>query len=353
MPSPFETELRDLLSDLRDPRAVAEDLVRRWNMRLLGPDEQKDAAQFFLSAGLYGVFFDQIRTICDGADEVPWAQLAEAVGRAKIKPTDKELDAIFEGAKAQNALSDLVRSHQLDLWSRKFSEHRSRIQHLRAKDLEAKKQELKDKLQFMRSNRLVDQEAELLKEAEAMFPSDLEMKSERESFEMRWARDVIARAGLAVESPEPEDLERRAERLTPEQIATRDLIVERAKEVAAANANLAYDLALALHFMEFHTDAIEILNHVPESTPSIDWLRLDLMIFARLFVDALSEATRLEELYADDPESAFAATYARAHALKGLGQDEMAVDLLRGLVRVRPGYKSAQSFLMDWSGGDE
>ena len=48
-----------------------------------------------------------------------------------------------------------------------------------------------------------------------------------------------------------------------------------------------------------------------------------------------------------------AITYARARALKGLGQDDLATDLLRSLVRVRPSYKSAQSLLMDWSGGDE
>lgn len=340
------------MTDLRDPRLVADDLVRRWNMNLLGPDEQKDAAQYFLATGLYGVFFDQIRVLCQDQGEIPWAQFAEVIGRAKIKPKPKELDAILEGAEAQNSLSDLVRSYKLDIWSKKFSDNRKRIKELRARDTEARKADLKDRLQFMRSNRLVDQEAALLKEAEAIFPADLEMKSERESFEIRWARDVIARAGIVAESPDAEDLERRAERLTPEQIAMRDLIVNRAREVAAENVGLAYDLALALHFMEFHVDAIEVLNQAPAS-PSIDWLRLDLMIFARLYVDALSEATRLEELYASDPETAFGATYARAHALKGLGQDEAAVELLRGLVRVRPSYKSAQSFLMDWSGGDE
>lgn len=340
------------MTDLRDPRLVADDLVRRWNMRLLGPDEQKDAAQFFLATNQFGVFFEQIRVLCQNQEELPWAQFAEVIGRSKLKPKPNELEAILEGAAAQNSLSDLIRSYKLDLWSKKFSDHRKKIVELRARDLEAKKADLKDRLQFMRSNRLVEQEAELLKEAEAMFPSDLDMKSERESFEIRWARDVIARAGLAAESPDAEDLERRAERLTPEQIAIRDLIVNRAREVAQENADLAYDLAMALHFMEFHVDAIELLNQAPAS-PSIDWLRLDLMIFARLYVDALSEANRLEELYAGDPEAAFAATYARAHALKGLGQQEMAVELLRGLVRVRPGYKSAQSFLMDWSGGDE
>jgi hypothetical protein len=104
--------------------------------------------------------------------------------------------------------------------------------------------------------------------------------------------------------------------------------------------------------MDFHTEAIAVLEKAPEGAAA-DWLRLDLLIAARLFVDALTEAQTLESRYASDPEATFATAYARARALKGLGQTELAIDLMRGLVRVRPGYKSAQSFLMDWSGGDE
>jgi len=96
-----------------------------------------------------------------------------------------------------------------------------------------------------------------------------------------------------------------------------------------------------------------IAGPIRKPSPSADWLRIELMILARKYVDALNEAATLEARYASDPEAAFAITYARARALKGLGQDELATDLLRSLVRVRPSYKSAQSLLMDWSGGDE
>lgn len=104
--------------------------------------------------------------------------------------------------------------------------------------------------------------------------------------------------------------------------------------------------------MDFHSEALTILEKAPPS-PTVDWQRLDFMLAARLFVDALEESQRLEAAYADDPEAIFAAAYARARALKGLGQTELAIDVMRALVRARPGYKSAQSFLLDWSGGDE
>ena len=352
MPTPFESEIGALLRDLKDPAAVAQDLVRRWNMNVLSVDEQRDCAQFFNAAGLYQTFFQQVRTQSSDNAQIPWAQFADAVGLSRIKPTSSELDAIFEGAKEQSGLSDLVLSHQLDIWTRRFPETRATIVRLREDELEAKRQKLKEELEFMRSNRLVEEEERVLVEAEALFPSDAEVKQERESYDMRWAREVIARVSLEFETPQADDLARRADRLTPEQDATKRLIVGRALEVASTQGDLAYELAMALHFMDFHAEAIEVLTKAPEG-PAADWLRLDLLIAARLFVDALTEAQQLESRYASDPEATFASAYARARALKGLGQTELAIDLMRGLVRVRPGYKSAQSFLMDWSGGDE
>jgi hypothetical protein len=352
LPTPFETEIGALLRDLKDPVSVAEDLIRRWNMGVLNVNEQRDCAQFFNAAGLHQNLFQQIRLQTADNAIIPWAQYADAVGLSRIKPSGAELDAIFEGAKEQSCLSELVLSHQLDIWSRKFAETRAKIVRLREEELEAKRLKLKDELEFMRSNRLVEEEGRVLNEVEALFPADVEVKQERESYEMRWAREVLAKATLEFESPQADDLARRADRLTPEQDAAKKLIVSRALSAATESPHLAYELALALHFMDFHTDAINVLAKA-SSAPSVDWLRLDLLIAARLFVDALDESQRLESAYASDPESTFASAYARARALKGLGQNELAIELMRGIVRVRPGYKSAQSFLMDWSGGDE
>ncbi len=352
MPTPFELEIGALMRDLKDPVAVSQDLLRRWNMGVLSVDEQRDCAQFFNAAGLTQMFFQQMRLMNSDKAQIPWAQFADALGHSRIKPSDIEINAIFEGAKEQSSLSDLVLSHQLDIWSRRFPETRAKIVSLRAEELEAKKQKLKDELEFLKANRLVEEEKRVLREAEALFPADQDLKADRESFDVRWAREVLAKASLELESPEAEELARRTERLTPEMEAAKIEIVARALEVANEKPDLASEIALSLHFMDFHAEALQVLEKAPPSDV-VDWQRLDLMLAARFFVDALEESQRLESVYADDPEAIFAAAYARARALKGLGQLQLAIDVMRALVRARPGYKSAQSFLLDWSGGDE
>jgi hypothetical protein len=351
MPTSFENEIRSLMQSLQSPAKVAEDLARRWHSQLLSEAEQIDCAQFLISAGLLPQFFKILQTSLSESGRLPWAQVSEAIGRAKLKPTEEEIEAIIEGARIQKGLSDLVRSHQLDIWSRKFAELRTQSREIRKQELEDKKQELKDRLQFLRANRLENEEKKALEEIEAMFPSAEEFARERESFEMRRARDVIARANR----PDPMiELERKALRLPEDQVASKSLIVSRATELAKADPKQAYNLALGLHFMDFHFEALQVLDFADrKQSPSIDWLRLDLMLHAHRFIDVIEESKRLEAEHANDPESAFAATYARARALKGLGQTSTAVDLMRSLVNVRPSYKSAQSLLTDWTGGEE
>lgn len=351
MATTFEAEIQALLVEMRDPEKVAKELRRRWKLKLLSEEEQRDVAEFYVAAGLYKNLFTQIEKLIAKKARLPWAAFVDGIGRAKVKPSEEDIEALFKGATAQNALDELVLSHQLDIWSRKFNEARTEIARQRLAQLEERKGDLKDKLKFFQANRMTGQEKEVMDQFEAISPADPELKRERESYDMRWARDVLSRRA-PMEDASVEELSRRADRLTPEQEASKKLMVASAKDFATKDPSKAYDLALNLHFMDFNIEALEILKKAPASA-SVDWLRLELMIFARRYVDALGEATALEARYATDPEAAFAITYARARALKGLGQTELATDLLRSLVRVRPSYKSAQSLLMDWSGGDE
>ncbi len=350
VPTPFETEIAALLREHKDPRKVADDLVTRWRHRVLSEAEQIDCAQFLLASGLYPLLFEQIERITLERTRVPWAQLVELLGRSGLKPDELEVRALVDGAESQDGgVSELFRSPYLDVLDETLAERRRKLRAEKDREIEEKKSAFKDKLQFMRANRLFDQEKQVLEEIQAQFPEEPEFAAERESFQLRWAREIVANA--APETDLTSDLHWKLDKLTPEQTAMKDLIVARARELAKAKPALAYDLALALHQMDLNADAIEVLDFGYTSGAS-DWLRLELMILARQFVNALDHASKLEVTYAGDPDAAFAVTYARARALYGLGQSSMAVDLLRSLVRIRPNYKSAQSLLLDWSGGD-
>src|SRR5207253_6137253 len=133
----------------------------------------------------------------------------------------------------------------------------------------------------------------------------------------------------------------------PELKSAKDLLVSQSEDLARKNPQLAYDLSVMFMFMESYSEALKMLAFAMPSSES-QWLRLELLLKAREFVLALDEADRMEMTYSTDPESTFAATYARARALRGLGQTAQAVELIRSIVSVRPNYKSARSLLMDW-----
>jgi thioredoxin-like negative regulator of GroEL len=209
----------------------------------------------------------------------------------------------------------------------------------------------------MRANRMFEQELSVLDEFQAEIPGEPEIKQAKEAYNLRWARDIVANsAANSGTSDNPTDdlqrkLQSKADWLSEDQLDNKDLVVKRAIEIAQGDPQLAYDLAIALHMMDFNSEAIEVLDCAVES-PATDWLRLELMIRARQFVTALEEANNLELRYAGVPDSSFSVTYARARALYGLGQTETAIDLLKSIVRIRPHYKSAQSLLTEWNGDE-
>lgn len=349
MPTPLELEINTLLKEKNDPLLVADELLQRWRHRLLNETEQLDCAQFLLSAGLYPLLFSEIHRLANESEKIPWAQFAEALGRSGIKPDNYEVDALFNAAESQNALADLLRSRQLDLYSRTFAAKRAELQDIKSREAHNLKLQLKDQIQFVRAQRMFEQELNLLDRMQALFPAESEIEGEKGELRLRWAREVVANARASTDPAI--ELERRLDHLSPEEENAKVLLIERAHEVAKEKPELAYDLAIGLHAMGFSLEALNVLEHA-ESQPSADWLKLELMIRARQFVSALEEATRLEEAYVNDPEAVFASTYARARALHGLGETASAIEILRGLVRIRPNYKSAQSLLLDWGGGD-
>jgi hypothetical protein len=361
MPSGLEVEINTLLREDRGTsKKAAAELLRRWRSEQLDPEQQLDCAQFLVAGGFFKDLFQQVQNLVQQGLPVPWAQFAEAVGRAGIKPEEHEISAILEGARSEGAAHELVRSSQLDLYSREFGNLRLELREEAKKKTADLKQTLKEKLLFMRNNRLFDQEKAVLEEILAIFPVDEEFADARQSYDLRWAREIVSHSHSLSEAASNSRglnaglrsaLQWKTEQISSEQSTVRDLIVEHAKELSRNDPRLAYDLAISLHLMDFNREALGVLE-LAQVSPAADWLRLELMIRARKFVDALEETKRLESLYVGQSDTMFAVIYSRARALHGLGQAAMAIELLRSLVRVRPGYKNVQSLLLDWGGGD-
>jgi hypothetical protein len=354
VPTPLEAEINALLFEHQgDAVIVADALVMRMSRNILNENEVIDCFQFLLVSGLTAVFFHQINRLIDRQGRLPWAQLTEALGKASrdklVKLNKLDIQALFEAAESQQATADLVRSHLLDKLDPGFEIRRRAFEKVHLGKIDEQKQALKDKLAYMQANRMFEQEAQVLDEMQAMFPNENEINAEREAHKLRWAREIIANSSASTDKTL--DLNWRVDQLPPEQLKAKMLLMARARELAENDPRLAYDLAISLHMMDFSSEALDILQNA-EITPAAEWLRLELMIRSRQFLTALEAAGRLEIDYANDPNTAFAVTYARARALHGLGQVQEAIELLQSLVNIRPHYRSAQSLLLEWAGGD-
>lgn len=351
MSGAIEREIRDALNRSGSADLVAVELLERWSKNLFSPDEQRAVAQFLLNAGLHQRLLGEFQRLFQERRLIPWAQFAEALLRARIKLSEDDTRALLEGLNEQDGYDDILACRAVDALAKPIRDKRKNFVAKKALRLAEKKSALRERLLFFRANRMFEEEAATLEQLHALFPEDTEFRGEEEDFQMRWAREVIANRSTR-STDLTDELASRERKLTPEIRSLKDLYFARCSELAANHPRSAYDLALVLVFMEFYSEAIEVLAHAIPQGHRVDWLRLELLLLARHFVAALEDANRLEIVYAGDPEATFAVVYARARALWGLGQASMAIDLMRSIVNVRPQYKSASSLLTDWNGGE-
>lgn len=347
----LELQLHDLFTDLGDLEKVVSNLVERWEKNLLSPDEQREATRFFLRSGKYEIFSEQITRLLLNKQQLPWAELALGIEQSGIELSNEDKRSLIEGVAEQNAYEQVVEVSSAVDWDslleKKNSERLAKI----SQELIQKREFIKDKINYFRAQRMYKEEAAALAELQLMFPEDESLPADQRSADEKWAYEVVAHG--AVERDLLESLNRKVTALTQEQSEMKTVLVSHARLTLKDHPQKAYDLALHLHFMEFHLEAIEILEAAGRPLQeAAQWLRLELLIKSRKFVEALEETHLLEEKYADHPDAVFAAIYARSICLWELGQGALAVDLLKSIVRIRPGYRSAHSLLIAWTGGD-
>ena len=341
-----ELKIRDLLNDNKDVMSAAHELMKAWRKNLYPPKEQYVIAQFFFKAGLQSRLLKEIERLLTEARHLPWAQISEILNVLQITPSKEEKLAIVEGIKEEQALSEILKSSHSDKISQFFAKARARI---KASDLEKssqKKQAFREKIEFLRSQRMLSEENLALQEYHLTYPNDQSLAQQKQDYEQRWARHIVTenidqRSQNAV-------LEEKGAPLSHEQKEVRKLLLQRAYEMIKISPQKNYDLAMTLAFMDFHNEALEILR-LGERHAEAEWFELDLLLKSRNFLEALEFSARLEIKYATDPDSSFAVIYARARALWGLGQIAQAIEFMKSIVKIRPHYKNAHSLLSHWT----
>ena len=342
-----ELKIRDLINENKDILSAADALSKSWKKNLYNPKEQFVVAQFFLNAGLQNSFLKEVHKLVDHERHLPWAQISEVLNDLQITPSSDERQAIVQGIREQDAMNEVLRSPRADKIAARIAKARELND---IKSLEKQNEEklaLREKIEFLRSQRMMDDESKALKQYHLTYPDDHDATLDQKAFDERWARHIV---GENIDHRLLQTIiEEKGAPLTPDQMAVRKLMVSRAKDIVKEEPKKNYDLAMTLAFMDFYEDALEVLRLSARSEEA-EWFELELLLKSRRFLEALDLSQQLEVKFAQDPESSFAAVYARARALWGLGQKSQAIDFMKTIVKVKSHYKNAHSLLSHWAG---
>jgi tetratricopeptide (TPR) repeat protein len=342
----YENAIRDLLFNAKDSRRVADSLIKRLKAESSNLRERTAFVRFLINGGyfkevleLYTVWFKEKRRL-------PLYEFCFLLNASGFKPSSDFLKNIFLGHKHLGEESNFT---HFMAWE----EHDSQLAEMRRRKLadfiaaEAeRKKSLLDRLEYYRVNRMIEEEEKLLNELILYYPNDEGLKKQSQGFHERWARAVIARQtiqkfDLRYELPE--------NTYSAEEMTFVKTVLSEMQNILQRQPHMAYDFALAFCFFEIYEPARLILAQA-QSNYATDWLYAEILLKCRRFAEALDALLQIENKYADDAENSFGVVYARALALEGLGQTGAATELLKSLISIRPGYRSAHTLLLKWGG---
>lgn len=342
-----ESDIRRVLK--KKPSSA--DLLRYMVKTLLNPkkswEEKRALWHFLYNWGKHATVAEVMVDAVKAKDKIPYDILIEMTSNAKVRPSSTPIEAVLKGIKKQEAAEDLISARGWEKWDKRFKAIRRELMKKKRGEAGQARDNMFEKFQFLLNQRLVDQAGRVLRRMLELFPNDAEVKKTKLEFDDQWARDVVA-THMATLS------ERRLDRvpmvISPSDRTMLQCFLEEGEKIAVEHRDFASDLAVAFMVLEEYNMALEILAWAPATTAN-DWLKADLLINARRFVEAMEHLNHLELKFVDDPETSFAVSYLRAQCLRELAQNDAALEILQSIVRVRPNYRSAQALIQEWTEG--
>lgn len=343
----IELQIARELGQGKDPFQVAEALLAGLDPDLTARGDILAAYHFAYHSGYHLAAIKKMARWVEDDHLVPWGVLLEILALHSIRPDDKLLEALFTGVKGADEVALFDRSHSWDGRDRRFQKmHEEYLQSVIDSHQE-KKQMLRDKLQFLKEQRIVVEEEKLLERLLRWDPNDRELQRHQVEFKERWARDILNRN---VSPFLEDDVENNGRSFSAEEKAMFVLLNTELEHLLRDRPQRVYDFSLIFYYMQNYEGALALLN---QATPSkaLDWYEAELLLEAGHYVGCLDKVAQLDNRYSEDPETTFSCAYLRAQALHGLGQTGSALELVRGIVSVRPNYRSAASLLSVWGSG--
>lgn len=248
----IEIEIADLLMQGEAPRKVAIDLLTQIHHKKYSHHDRNCILSFALNNNCIKETLTCMEEWVNQSRKFPWKHLAHILSLSKSKISDEFISTLIEGATAQDRIYDLAFSPNLNSKHDQIKQARIDLFIYVKERFDNRVMQLKDKLEFLEQQRLIEEQKEVLKELIRLEPSNDSYKRQLEEFKYYWSRDVLKKHL----NKNTENIFTEAQFIDVEEKKISDALL---KEFIALNKpNLAYDFAIALHLMDASESALHL-----------------------------------------------------------------------------------------------
>lgn len=338
-----ELEIKKGLEEKKSSLHIAKELFLKMKFKETPLPQKEKLINFCINAGLYQMAFNIFHFWLKKKETFPFAQWIELLNLKIKKPKQKLISSLIEGAKKENLEFELTRSNVWDAFEPKINQIRTQAFKKYKNLLENKKNLLKEKLIFFKSQQMIKEEKKILKELYTLFPKDPDLPEYAKDFSERWSSNILSQP-LEQKISSASFLEKKKSKSHPSFQWIKNHVFEKAKK----NPKKVYDFSLLFYFMGKYSEAYEILNYTT-SNGTIAFYSIEILIQSSRYFEALEAIEKIKNQYPSNEEMPFLATYLKAQALSSLGYKTQAIQLLKQIVEIRPDFRSARYFIEEWS----
>lgn len=344
----LEQEIQTLLSEYQDTAVVADRLMQMIESEpshLAHLETTESFARFLLNCGFQRTLRDFCaRHLSDESFACPWAFFVESMALLNNEITESTRRSFEKAIRELGLQKELSRAPHGDLALPEVRDYRNERAERIGKEIQQQKADLLERLRTFRVQRLLEKEKELLARLQKMFPQDPQVLKESEIHRHHYALEIISKYSMRSRKNQ---ISHEQKHFQAETSSAQSVLAEDLPLLASEYPSMAYDLAIAAFSLEAYGLGLEILEHADPDANAL-WLRMELLLKEKRYLELLSELTQMEQQLSHDAETFFATAYLRAQALWGLGQRNSAIEVMEGLLTARPQYRSGVTLLEVW-----
>lgn len=347
----LELEINTLFQEGHTLEIICAEITSKYSKSdILSPSEIESISHFLTTAGRIDLLFSFYRACLykDALPNFPWGSFVQAYLQNEAQLTDELIDLIensftkdadYENAAKSPSLVEVIPALSTYLAGKKKIFETDRLQN---------KTKLILQLNHNRLYQLRDQEEQTLQQLIKIFPQDNEVKLLHQAHLEKKADEILSKmrshSAKKFSKKNSDPLSKETEKFIAELKKHINTLAGRLQIEAPEQI---YNLAmLALQF-DLYELSLELINMSPRTFAS-EWLKAEILFESARFLDLLKHLEDLEKNMTSTPEATYGAIYLKAQAYYGLGQKQIAIQLLEVLSAKIPSYRSTETLIHEW-----